>query len=398
MKIIYHHRTRGRGAEGVHITGVCDALTTLGHDVSLLSFPGSEPDITKSDSPSLNKRVKKKSFFAKVAEMTKIMPQFVFEILELGYNGLAYKRLCDKNKEVGAEFVYERYSLFTFAGLLFAKSKKLPFIIEVNDSALVERVRPLKLSWLAKKIEKYVFQRADGIVFISTEFQKIATNSYGKIAPSIISPNAANIAHFKHDAMSNEDAKAKLGIDKNKIVAGYTGAFVHWHGIDWFIEEIISELKSHPDLTLLLIGDGVAFEPISELVKAHNLSEQVILTGRIAHTELSTYMSAMDFGILPDSNIYGSPMKLFEFMAMGKAMVLPSFTPITDVVENNKTGWIFEAKDRKACVKKVLEIYQNKEEIKQVGENARNYIVNERQWTHNAKDLLALAFDNKEVS
>jgi glycosyltransferase involved in cell wall biosynthesis len=392
MKIIYHHRTRGRGAEGVHITGICDALQSLGHDVSLLSFPGSEPDITKSDSPSLNKKVKNKSFFGKLAEITKKMPQFVFELFEIGYNALAYKRLYDKNKEVNADFVYERYSLFTFAGLLFARSKKLPIVIEVNDSALVERVRPLKLKWLAEKIEKYVFKRADGLVFISSEFMKIAKAKYGNIAPSIVSPNAANIDHFKHDEISNEKAKSLLDIDSEKVVIGYTGAFVHWHGIDWFVEEIVGKLKDHPNLILLLIGDGVAFEPIKKLVEKNNASDQVILTGRLAHTELSSYMSAMDFGILPDSNIYGSPMKLFEFMAMNKAMVLPDFSPIAEVVNDKETGWLFEKGNKKQCVETVLSLYENKEELKRVGDNARNFIVKERQWKNNALDLLELAF------
>jgi glycosyltransferase involved in cell wall biosynthesis len=392
MKILYHHRTRGRGAEGVHITGICDALNTLGHDVTLLSFPGSEPDLSKSDSPSLNKKEKKKSLFARLAEATKLMPQFVFELFEFGYNALAYHRLSKASQDKDIKLIYERYSLFTFAGILYAKINKLPFILEVNDSALVERVRPLKIKWLAKKIEKFVFEKADGVVFISSEFQRVACNEYQNINKSIVSPNAANISHFKHDLVSNKEAKAKLGIDEDKVVLGYTGAFVHWHGIDWFVEEIIDKLKYHPDLVLLLVGDGVAYDAIEQLVIKHELSKQIILTGRIAHTDLSGCMSAMDFGILPDSNTYGSPMKLFEFMAMGKAMILPDFSPITEVVEDNKTGWLFSHGDKEACIEKVFNIYKNKEELKEAGEAARQYIVNERQWINNGEDLLALAF------
>lgn len=395
MNILYHHRTRGRGAEGVHITGICEAFKTLKHKVILLSFPGSDPDITKSVSPSLNKKEEKKSFFAKIAELTKLMPQFVFELFEIGYNALAFHRINKACKEHDIEFIYERYSLFTFAGLFYAKITKKPFLIEVNDSVLVERVRPLKLNWIAKKIEKLVFEKATGIVFISSEFQRVATNAYPKIAKSIVSPNAANIEHFQHDLMSADEAKEKLGINKNKVVLGYTGAFVHWHGIDWFVADIVEKLHEHPDLVLLLIGDGVAYDPIVELVKKHDLSDQIILTGRLAHTEIAAYMCAMDFGILPDSNSYGSPMKLFEFMAMNKAMVLPDFSPITEVIENEKTGWLFGNGNKQMCVDKVLSLYQDKEQLARVGSNARDYIINERQWTHNAQDVLDLA--NREI-
>jgi glycosyltransferase involved in cell wall biosynthesis len=391
MNILYHHRTRGRGAEGVHITGVFEAFKSLNHDVTLLSFPGSDPDITKSVSPSLKKKEEKKSLFAKMAELTKKMPQFVFELFEIGYNALAFYRIHKANKLNNIEFIYERYSLFTFAGLFYAKLTKKPFILEINDSAIVERVRPLKLNWIAKKIEKYVFENATGLVFISSEFQRVATNEYKNIASSIVSPNAANIAHFQHDLITIEDAKEKLGIDKNKVVVGYTGAFVHWHGIDWFVTEMVEKLVHNPDLVLLLIGDGVAYESIEDLVDRHNLSDQIILTGRLAHTEIASYMCAMDFGILPDSNSYGSPMKLFEFMAMNKAMIVPNYPPIDEVIDDCQTGWLFPMGNKQACVNRVLSLYKDKDELARVGDNARQYILNERQWTNNAQDLLDLA-------
>jgi len=109
---------------------------------------------------------------------------------------------------------------------------------------------------------------------------------------------------------------------------------------------------------------------------------------------VATYLSAMDFGILPDSNDYGSPMKLFEFMAMGKGMVAPDFSPIAEVVTDNETSWLFPAGDKQACIEKVLTIASDKNSHKKIGLNARAYIERERQWKHNAEQLLSLVSIN----
>jgi glycosyltransferase involved in cell wall biosynthesis len=146
----------------------------------------------------------------------------------------------------------------------------------------------------------------------------------------------------------------------------------------------------------LLVGDGVAFEGIKKRVIEAGVESQVILPGKVPHHEVSSFLSAMDLGILPDSNDYGSPMKLFEFMAMGKGMIAPDFSPIAEVVQDNETSWLFPASNKQACIDKVFEIVKDKEAHKKVGLNARVYIENERQWKHNAEQLLSLVTSSEK--
>jgi len=393
MHILFHHRTRGQGAEGAHIRGVVKGLSQLEHSVSILSLPGAEPDSTKNQAVSPTKghgsTSKRKGLFSKFSELTKYMPEFVFELFELSYNLIAYWRIRKTVNAKKIELIYERYSLFMFASVWWAKRKNIPIILEINDSCLVQRVRPLTLKSLAQKIEKWIFKNATGLVFISNRFKEITEGAYGNIAPSVISPNAADLDNFILDDEKGNDLRVKLGVN-NKIVAGYVGVFAKWHGVEWFIDEIVKDLANHPDLILLFIGDGVSYAPIQQKISDANVSKQVILTGRVPHNKVSTYLSAMDFGVLPDSNDYGSPMKLFEFMAMEKGMVCPNFSPISEVINDNETSWLFPANDRKACIDKVYSIAKNIEEQKRVGKNARAYIERERQWKHNAKQIISL--------
>ncbi|WP_221074904.1 glycosyltransferase family 4 protein [Agarivorans aestuarii] len=391
MKVLFHHRTRGRGAEGVHIRGVVKGLRELGHKVSILSLPGADPEeeLVTPKPQQAAKPPAKKSLFSRLAELTKHTPEFVFELFELAFNVLAWLRLRKTVKEQQIEFVYERYSLFMFASVWWAKRHNIPIVLEINDSCLVHRVRELFFQRFARSIEKWIFSNATGLVFISSRFQQVAQDAYPNIAPSVISPNAADLDQFIIDDDAALALRKQLAVE-DKVVVGYVGAFVHWHGIDWFVDLIAERLKDYPNIVLLLVGDGVCYQSIKQRIADAGAEQQIIMPGRVAHDQVPTYLSAMDFGILPDSNDYGSPMKLFEFMAMGKGMVAPDFTPIAEVVADGETSWLFKANDRESCVEKVLSLSSQVEQQQQVGQQARAYIERERQWRHNAEQLLTL--------
>jgi glycosyltransferase involved in cell wall biosynthesis len=396
MNILYHHRTRGKGAEGVHILGIVTALRKLGHCVNILSFPGSDPekDNNSSEVTKNQAKVVKSSPFTFLAKITKYFPEFVFELFELAYNLIILFRLPKSLAHEKTQLIYERYSLFMFLGIKIAQRRNIPFILEINDSVLVERVRPIFLRSLAKHIEEWCFTNATGLVFISTYFQELSQTHYSNIAPSIVCPNAADPEYFDPSKYEKESVKSTLGLT-DKIVCGYVGAFVKWHGIVWFIEEIAPQLKKHPHLSILLVGDGVCYPDIIALVEKYNLQDQIVLTGKVEHKDVPKYVSAMDFGILPDSNLYGSSMKHFEFMSMACGMVVPAFEPMKEVVTDKENSWLFEIGNKQQCVDAVLSLSQDVEHLTAVGINARNYIINERQWLHNAKSILGLAFNNE---
>jgi glycosyltransferase involved in cell wall biosynthesis len=367
---------------------VVHGLRELGHEVDIVSFPGADPEakqVVKKESS----QAPAKSPLSRLAEWTKSAPQYVFEWFELLYNLIAFKNLYQAAKSKQSELIYERYSLFMVAGVLVAKFRGIPIVLEINDSTLVERVRPLYYKKLATSIEKWIIKNATGLVFISTEFKKIIEKEYGTIPASVVSPNGANIKDFSSEKFDSRTLKQSLGIE-NKVICGYVGAFNPWHGLEWFVDIIIPRLKEKPNLVLLLVGDGISYNKIKTVVEEFGADAQVCMPGRIAHSQVPEYIAAMDYAVLPDSNIYGSPMKLFETMAMGKGMVVPAFPPIEEVIENDHTSWIFPAGQHHACVEKVLQLADHPEQLQRVGNNARDYIIQNRQWRHNAEQLLSL--------
>lgn len=380
-RMLYHHRTQGKAVEGVHIRGITDAMRAAGVPVDVMSLPGADPYA----SPKAMSPTQQATWFMKLVVS---LPESLFELAELAYNLVAGARLLSYiRKHPDLTFIYERYSLFMFVTVLISRVKGIPLILEVNDSAAVDRVRPLFFKRLAMLIERWVFQRSDGLVFVSGVFRDRALRTHGKLAPTIITPNAANISQFSFTPEQRAKAREQWGLDGH-VVCGYLGAFVPWHGIDAFVYAVADQLRSAPHLKLLLVGDGAKFDEVRQFIDARGLQSQVILTGRVPHEQVPGLLAAMDMAVLPSAGDYTSPVKLFEFMACAVPPVAPDFEPIREVLVDGKTGWFFRAGDIQSAVDQVLLRSRDLETLQRVGGSAREYIRAERQWHHNVVQLV----------
>ncbi|MCX7515185.1 glycosyltransferase [Frateuria hangzhouensis] len=382
MRILYHHRTQGRQVEGVHIRGIVHALRDLGHEVEILSFPGADPEQEPQQASASAKPGRFGPLLARA-------PGVLFELLELGYNLVTLFRVGRTLRRLQPQMIYERYALFLFVTVWLARRRGIPVILEINDSALVPRVRSLTLRRLARRIERWCLRQATGLVFISHWFHDTAREAYGDIAPAVISPNAADLQRFDPARFDRDALRRERGLE-GRVVCGYVGAFVPWHGIAAFVRAIVSRLHATPHLTLLLVGDGVDLPAVAAAIEAAGMQDRVRLPGRVAHAEVAAWIACMDYAVLADSNEYGSPMKLFELMAMEVAVVAPDYAPIAEVVTDGADGWLFARGQVDACAGLVLKLAQQPDDLRRAGAAARANIVAHHQWRNNAGQLLSL--------
>mgnify|MGYP005751510297 CR=1 FL=1 len=382
-QVLYHHRTRGRSVEGVHIRSVAAALRELGFRVDILSLPGADPEAPDAPASSRPQGLLSRL----LSTLASRAPEWLFELSELLYNLLAWWRLRLRLRRHDPVWIYERYSLFLFAGVWLAGRRGVPIVLEVNDSAVMPRVRPLLMRSLARRIEKWVFNHCDGLVFVSSAFRDQVLAAHGSLATTIISPNAADISRFDPAATDRHATRRRLGID-DKLVCGYLGAFIEWHGIHRFVDEAAPQLAGRADISLLLVGDGKTRAQVEASLQHHGAAGHAVLTGAVPHGQVPELLAAMDVSVLPDSNTYGSPMKLFELMAMGVPVVAPDYGPIAEVIEDGVTGWLFPRGDMQRCLEILLAL--TPAQIRQVGDQARQYILAHRQWRNNAMQLVDL--------
>lgn len=382
LRLVYHHRTQGHQVEAIHIQGIVDALRHAGHSVDVISFPGARMDTTARPSVAPRGRGLLSRIVAK-------MPPAAFTLAEISYNAFTVPRLWRRFRSRRPDGIYERYALFLCATVWLARQMRIPIVLEVNDSVLVERVRPLRFAGLARRIEAWCFRNASGLVFISGHFRDLALKHHGTIAPSVVSPNAADPDVFDPVRFDRKASRGARGLD-GCVVIGYVGAFVYWHGVKSFVEAIVDRLHEHDRLRLLLVGDGVEFEPIRRLVAEHGMEARVLMPGRLPHDAIPEAIACMDYAILPNSNEYGSPMKLFEFMAMQVPMLAPDFDPLREVIRDGETGWLFPRHRYEIAVEHALRLAAEPARVRAAGIAARDYIKQERRWSNNVAQLLPL--------
>ena len=142
----------------------------------------------------------------------------------------------------------------------------------------------------------------------------------------------------------------------------------------------------------MLVGDGPVAGRLRERIALHRLGESVILTGPVRRDEVPRYIAAMDICVLPDSNNYGSPMVLFEFMAMGKAIVAADLPPIRDVVQNGETGLLVERGNSAAIEQAIRLLADNPQLRERLGRQARQAVM-ERIFRRSI-DNAGFLFDN----
>ncbi len=383
MRILYLHRTQAKGVEGVHIGEIVKAWRERGHCVRILSPVGEQLGEQAADSGPAVAGIRKRVF----RFISGHLPELMFEMAEFAYN-LATLRQAWRIDANTTDLVFERYAIFAVAGAYLAKRWDRPFIVEVNYtscSPLVRKRSPL-LKPLAKRADRYIFSRATALVAVSSNLKEHLISEFG-IRPEriIVLPNAADPDVFDITKVVRPAAYADV---QGKIV-GFVGGFYPWHGLDLLIRAFQQIAHVVPEAKLMLIGDGPTMPAIRAQVSQLGLGERVILPGRVSHQELPGYIAMFHIGVMPDSNEYGSPMKIFEYMALGKPVVVPDYAPLLDVIDDGTEGRVFAAKDIKQLAECMAMLLTDAAAHSRMSAQARNKILAKHNWRKNAEAILA---------
>jgi glycosyltransferase involved in cell wall biosynthesis len=386
MNVLYHHRTAGRGAEGNHIVAFITPVEQTGHEVTIVSPPGVDPRRTAGAVP-LDKGATRQCGINRVWQWISTQaPQLVFELAELAYNVQAAVRLCAAVRHRRPAFLYERYAFFLFAGVTVAKVFRIPVLLEVNEIAGIPRARKQVLVRIAIAVEKFVFRRADAIFVVST-YLRDRVLARGALAAAVhVMPNAIDPARFVLNGASGRIRSARgLG---DRVVAGFVGWFDDWDRLDLLVDACARVVRKVPNLHLLLVGDGPVAAVLRRRIAEHGIQSHVELTGPVPRKDVPLYIDAMDICVLPDSNPYGSPMVLFEFMALGQAIIAPDLPPIRDVVADGETGVLIRpgnAADLSAALERLL---RDPALRARLGASARKQVLRSHTWEANATRIL----------
>jgi len=386
MRVLYHHRTAGRGAEGNHIMAFVTPAESSGHQVTIVSPPGVDPRRTAGAVP-LDKGASGARGISRLWQwISKRAPQLVFELAEIAYNAYAGTRIFAEIGRQRPALYYERYAFFLFAGVAAARARGVPVLLEVNEIAGIPRARKQFLVWPAIAVERFLFSRADAIFVVSSYLRDRVIDRGGRATAVHVMPNAIDPRRFELNGNRGLLRGAKGWRDS--VVAGFVGWFDHWDRLDLLIDACARIVKDTPNFRLMLVGDGPVTPLLRQRIAEHRLEQHVELTGPVPRQDVPLYIDTMDICVLPDSNSYGSPMVLFEFMVLGKAVIAPDLPPVRDVVRDGDTGVIVRRGDVDALTSALQQLLGDPLLRSRLGTNARSYVLAKRTWHANAEEIL----------
>lgn len=375
MRILYHHRTAALDGMSVHIDRLVSALRARGHEVHVVG-PGSG----KVEAGGRHGGLEKLS-----DSLRALLPSAAFEFLELAYNIPAYRRLKREAKAFRPDVLYERNNLYLLAGLRLKRKLGLPMLLEINAPLLDERVRFGKLSLrsIARRAERALWGGAD----VALPVSRVLADMVAKIRGN----RDMHVIHNGADLETPEpadDVRARFGLN-GKVVLGFVGFVRPWHGLEWAIRALP---RLGPDVHLLVVGDGPAQQGLEEEAAALGVKDRVHFAGRIPHQEISAFVQSFDVALQTKAVGYCSPLKMFEYMALSRAIIAPDQPNLREILKHDIDALLFDPKDEASFFSALQRLSADAPLRARLGGAARRSIVETPfTWAENARRVEELA-------
>jgi glycosyltransferase involved in cell wall biosynthesis len=296
-------------------------------------------------------------------------------------------------------FVYQRYSLNNYAGMHLAKKLSVPLVLEYNGSEVwVSRNwgRGLRYEAIAQQLELANLRGADVVVVVSQPIQdELAARGIDR-RKILVNPNGVDAETYRPESDGSEVRK-RYGLD-GKTVIGFIGTFGRWHGAEVLAAAFGRLLQRYPtyrtSVRLLMIGDGVTMPEVKANLARYEVGDVSVLTGLVPQAQGPAHLAACDILVAshvpnPDGTpFFGSPTKLFEYMAMGKGIVASDLDQIGEVLEHDRTAWLVKPGDEEALAAGLKALVDDEALRLRLGAAARRDVMAKYTWREHTKRII----------
>jgi glycosyltransferase involved in cell wall biosynthesis len=380
LRVVFLRSTPGPGTQAggaaSHIKGVVEGLESLGIEVRVIS---------NDQIAGLNVSEDR---FDVIPPQPGGGSRALFDI----HNNLVFTRgAVPLIERANPDFIYQRYARFSWAGVVAANRLKRPLLLEYNGSEVWvgkhwDRVGNLDL------LERYERLNLDAAarIFVVSEVERRNLEARGVEGRKIVvNPNGVDVERFR-PGVGGDDARRELQIEDDEVVAGFVGTFGPWHGVEK-LAEAIKTIPANEKVRFLFVGSGSLHAEVEKLLEGE---KRVIFTGAVAHERVATLLDACDILVAPHvpladgSEFFGSPTKIFEYMAMGKGIVASRLGQIGEVLVDGETALLVEPGDVEELRAAIMRLVEDEELRKRLGVRAREVAEREHTWIRNAQRVL----------
>ncbi len=379
MRILYHHRIASKDGQITHIEEMVHALTELGHEVRLVGPEVHQGDSGQGGSPGW------------VGQLKKHLPAQVYEMAEASYSLVAYRRLMKAINAFKPDVIYERYALYQPAGVWASRRSGVPLLLEVNAPYAIARRKYGNMGFggLADRFERFTFCGATR-VFPVTEVLADMLVGMGVQRERIrVIPNGINPNDFV-TVPSRDQAQATLGV-QGRMVIGFIGFVREWDQL----HRIVSWLGTRPkddQAMLLVVGDGPVRAELEEQARSLGIAHKLKFTGVVPRSQVPAAAAAFDVALQTALVPYASPLCLFEYMALGKAILAPDQPNHHEVLVGGVDADLYDPVDP-AGIEKRLDVLASDAALRQrLGQAARQALTDRQYlWSGNARRVTEAA-------
>jgi glycosyltransferase involved in cell wall biosynthesis len=389
VKILYYSPHPGLNLSspagyGTHMRGMIKAFRELGHEVEICIMGGEN----LIDGPAQNSSFLKRS-------IKKALPPLLWETakdLDLLKLDHCSKILLDKKvRSFRPDVVYERGFYLMTSGVEIARKYNVMHLMEMNSPYPEERVKMSGKSMMighAKKMERIQLQATSRLVVVSTalrdHFDRILP---GTAAKACITPNAVTPDEIILNQEHQFSLRRKYGIRDDDIVFGFVGSFFPHHGIDLLIQAFAHVQARVPEAYLLIVGDGEIKRELQALANDLPCSDRICFTGNVQHDEVYDHISIMNVSVMARSNWYSSPVKIFEYGALGKPVIAPDCLPVRDVMTTEYNSLLVRPQVDD-IVDAMIKLVRDAELRQKIGSEFQKKVLSEHTWEKMAEKIL----------
>ncbi|MFC2025011.1 glycosyltransferase family 4 protein [Chloroflexota bacterium] len=371
------------GGSVAHIQGVVEGFSASGYSLFFIS----------TDKLVLADR-KTPLYIIKPRGVLRNLPN----LLEMEYSRYLVKKASEIFEEEQPTMIYQRNSLNNYAGAILANKFNLPLILEYN-SPLIWMARHWgkrrSFERIADDIELLNLRAANLIVVVSKSLREYLIARGLPEAKILVNPNGVNPERFRPDIDSSK-IRHRYGLEE-RIVVGFIGTFGKWHGSEILAKaavKIINEPSIKRQIHLLFIGDGAMLPETKRIVQEGSIKDRVTFTGMVPQAQAAEHLAACDILVCPTlpnpdgTEFFGSPTKLFEYMAMGKGIVASKVGQIGEILSHEETAILTEPGNIERLAAGILRLVENKELREQLGKRAIAVVTNKYTWEQNVARVI----------
>jgi glycosyltransferase involved in cell wall biosynthesis/SAM-dependent methyltransferase len=290
--------------------------------------------------------------------------------------------------------IYHRFDEGSIAGVLLSRALRVPLVLEYNGSGVWiadHWDRPLPHRSVFEAIERANLRHAHLVVAVSKVLREELLSKGVEPHRILVCPNGVDLRSF-HPERSGDAVRRRLGLE-GRTVIGFVGTFGPWHGAEVLAQAWGRVARLHPRAALLFVGDGPGMPRVREIIRQSGAEEHCRFAGLVPQREAPDYLAACDLFASPHlpnrdgSRFFGSPTKLFEYMAMGRGIVASDLEQIGEVLVPERTALLVPPGDPEALAEALGRLAGDEPLRRRLGAAAREAAA-AHTWDRNAARVL----------